>query len=85
MEPTTILRARDPKGIREVARALGVTTAALAKQVGLSDQRIWKLYSGDLVGVAADKAIAISEALGRPVAELFEFPDAAELKKLKLL
>jgi plasmid maintenance system antidote protein VapI len=84
MEPTTMLRVKDASALREHARTIGMTTAKLAATVGLSDQRIWKLYSGDQDRLTADKAILIADALGEAVSTFFELPDAAELKRLKL-
>lgn len=84
MEPTTMLRAKDPEAIRALAEQKGLTPTKFGRAVGISTQRVWKLYYGE-TRIAADKAVSIASALGVPIASLFELPDGAELKKLKLI
>jgi transcriptional regulator with XRE-family HTH domain len=65
------------EAIREARTELGLSIFELASRTGMDPGHLSRAERG-LAGIGDDYRISLAKALGRPVADLFQYPDTTE-------
>lgn len=70
---------RDRERLAELIEASDLTLPAIAKAIGISRQRLWKLRKGEQPNLEDAKAKALEELLGAQPGELFALDTSVDV------
>lgn len=70
---------RDRERLAELIEASDLTLPAIAKAIGISRQRLWKLRKGEQPNLEDAKAKALEELLGARPGELFALDTSVDV------